>query len=669
MRRFIFLISLPLALAACKDDGTVTDDSAIGDDSGVVIDEDGDGYAADGDCDDNDASVNPGATEVPYDGVDNDCDESTVDDDLDGDGYAQADDCDDEDPAVNPGATEACNEIDDDCDGEVDNAVGDTWYADVDGDGYGDPTTGQVSCENAQGYVADNTDCDDTRDDVYPEAEEVCDEVDNDCDGTADEDVTLTFYQDVDGDSFGVDDATTQACAAPTGYAEVSGDCDDAEPAVNPAATEVCNEIDDDCDGVTDEDDAADAGTWYADSDGDTYGDAATSTVSCDQPTGYVADDDDCDDTDASLNPDTVWYVDYDADGYGATRITAQSCTQPSGFVANSDDCEDTDAAISPSAQEICDDIDNDCDGLTDDDDSSVDPSNGDTFYADADADGYGDASSTTLSCDTPSGYVSDDTDCDDTDSATNPGAAEACDGVDNDCDGVADSGLLGSDTLCAAESCLEILNDGSSTGDGDYYLDPLNTGTATLYTCDMTTDGGGWTLMADWDRQNDGEDETDFAAAYDVTFQGMGVWTTSSSALRWYDDDLSSDVLAVEKTLDVPNNGEVLVDLKYTGNSMECSGTFFYIEDAAGVDTNVICDEDTACHASSHGSDDYTAAELAYLPNYTCPLNTAGTWTWNSVYQVAGTDELTTFHLRSFHWDSNGGDNSNLYWLDVWVR
>jgi len=132
-------------------------------------------------------------TEIPYDGIDQDCDGSDLTD-VDGDGADAQEveggtDCDDEDTAVNPAATEFCNGHDDDCDGEVDEAdAADTltWYADVDVDNYGDDATTTAACSPPSGYVEDNTDCDDSDALVNPAAEELHNGVDNDCDGLVD---------------------------------------------------------------------------------------------------------------------------------------------------------------------------------------------------------------------------------------------------------------------------------------------------------------------------------------------------------------------------------------------------------------------------------------------------------------------------------------------------
>jgi hypothetical protein len=130
-----------------------------------------------------------------------------------------------------------------------------------------------------------------------------------------------------------------------------------------------------------------------------------------------------------------TWYYDADGDGFGVAGLALSSCEAPRGYVAISGDCDDISASISPDAAEICDGIDNDCDG-------DADPAGtpGDTpFYADGDGDGYGDATDTQTSCSAPSGYVAVDGDCDDASAAAAPGLAEICgDGIDNNCDGAA---------------------------------------------------------------------------------------------------------------------------------------------------------------------------------------------------------------------------------------
>ena len=453
------------ALVACNSDKE-TDAGNLGDsgipnaDSGASVDEDGDGYVKADDCNDQDVSVNPGATEI-CDGNDNNCNDeidegvtTTFYQDSDADGFGDPDaateacekpagyvpngnDCDDGEASSYPGNIEVCDEIDNNCDGDIDEGVTTTYYADGDLDGFGDPDASDEACTQPAGYVTNELDCDDTNAFAWPGNTEVCDEADNDCDSGVDEGVTTTYWVDIDEDDFGDSDLPTEACSLPTGYADVGGDCDDSEPLANPGETEVCDTIDNDCDSEVDEPDAADASTWYADTDGDGFGDISSTTPACSQPSGYVGDDTDCDDTDGDTYPGadeycdgadddcdgdideddavdaTTWYRDADSDGYGDSTVSDTECYAPSGYVDDDTDCDDLDSTSYPGGTEVCDDADNDCNGTIDDD-----PTDGDTYYADSDGDGTGDPSSTTVACDTPSGYTDNDWDCDDADAA-----------------------------------------------------------------------------------------------------------------------------------------------------------------------------------------------------------------------------------------------------------
>ncbi len=475
-----------LLLPACRNkDTTGADTGAVQAVCDFYEDLDGDGWGSDtvvedwcdspaatavpdtGDCDDGNGAVNPGQAEVAYDGLDNDCDDATPDDDLDGDGVGVADDCDDEDAAVFPGATETCNDLDDDCNGQVDDAVGGTWYADDDQDGYGDPDTATQSCEGATGYVADATDCDDADGDVHPGAVEVCNGIDDDCDLLTDDDdpnVTdqLVWYRDGDGDGFGDDATSVAACEAPATYGAASGDCDDTDPAIHPDAVEICDGVDNDCDGDLDDDDDGVVGqsTWYVDSDGDGHGAGTFTLDACFEPTGMAATSDDCDDAEALTFPGAnetcdsadndcdgtvdeasddagTWYRDGDGDGYGDATDSISDCDGGTAYVSDATDCDDGDGAVNPGADEVCNGSDDDCDGLVDDDDPDVtDPS---TWYTDADGDGFGDAGAAVTACEAPSDGVADDTDCDDSTATVNPDAPETCSGVDDDCDGLVD--------------------------------------------------------------------------------------------------------------------------------------------------------------------------------------------------------------------------------------
>lgn len=140
-----------------------------------------------------------------------------------------------------------------------------------------------------------------------------------------------------------------------------------------------------------------------------------------------------------------VFFADGDGDGFGDPDATAEGCEAPLGFVAIADDCDDGDGAVHPDAAEVCDGVDNNCDARVDSADPAIVASSERAYYRDRDADGYGDAAESMMSCDRPNGYVVDATDCNDGAVAVHPGALEVCDELDNDCNALiddADDGL-----------------------------------------------------------------------------------------------------------------------------------------------------------------------------------------------------------------------------------
>jgi len=499
-----------------SDDPPDTDDPPLTED-----DADGDGInEVDGDCDDNDDTIFPGAQES-CDGRDDDCDGSVDSpdpingliwyEDVDGDGWGIADvsvisclrpvgfaafpgDCDDANAVVNPGQDEVCDELDNDCDGRVDgefsvDAV--VNYEDDDEDGYGNPDEIEYACLPLPGMSDNGDDCNDDDPAVHPEASETCDGVDQDCNGIIDDGFDMAvYYPDEDGDGHGDIFSPIWSCAVPISFVSLAGDCDDANALIHTDMPEFCDDIDNNCDGFIDED--VEMRWFYEDVDGDGYGAGEASFEGCSPPVGFSAFDGDCDDDDPDLRPgrleecngiddncDTVvdeghpfydFYLDSDADGYGA-GLSTTACLAPPDHVLDGSDCDDTDATVNPGIYADCEDgRDEDCDGEIDEGPDS-------TFYRDVDGDGYGDVDDTLVDCAPPEGYVWDPTDCDDTDATVNPGVREDCgDGLDTDCDGWADD--LDPDCDCPEHTIEEdediedrtgdSVASGTSTGMGD---------------------------------------------------------------------------------------------------------------------------------------------------------------------------------------------------------
>ncbi len=443
------------------------------------LDLDGDGVPWPTDCDEDDADV---LTLTWYPDVDEDGygdSDSPLDDCTQPSGYvADGGDCDDEDPDRNPSALEICNEVDDNCDDQVDNdAEPLTFYRDSDGDGYGDPELTEYGCTPSTGYVDNSEDCDDGNIETHPGAQEWCDLIDHDCDNEIwDNDAinALTWYEDADGDGYGNPDSTTTACDQnqPKGYLDNDQDCNDESLLINPDATEVCDpfDIDENCNELADDQDPElDTSThsvYFQDDDGDGWGRDDSNRSQCNTPSGYSIQGGDCDDNNAFYNPGasevcdssnsdedcddladddddnvvektySTYFPDSDGDGYGDKQDVGQDSCDPTDtyIVDNNLDCDDEKAEVSPDADEVCfDEVDNNCDG-TADEDTAIDAG---TWYADSDGDGYGDPDSAQLACDQPSSTTTDATDCDDGDASINPLGTEIWyDGTDTDCDG-----------------------------------------------------------------------------------------------------------------------------------------------------------------------------------------------------------------------------------------
>jgi hypothetical protein len=211
-------------------------------------------------------------------------------------------DCNDNDAAIFPGAQEICNDVDDDCNELIDDGlVFTTYYADADGDSFGDLNNPLDACSVPNGYVTNNTDCNDNNVNQNATSPEICNGEDDDCDGTIDNGITfLDYYADADGDGFGAGDVISSCSDLGAGYVSNNTDCDDSNSNTNPSATEICNTIDDNCDGQIDEGVQT---VYFIDNDGDTYGNPSVSILACTQPIGYTPDDTDCNDTDANINP------------------------------------------------------------------------------------------------------------------------------------------------------------------------------------------------------------------------------------------------------------------------------------------------------------------------------------------------------------------------------
>ena len=620
--------------------------------------------------------------------------------DADGDGYLETDDCDDQDSAVFPGAIEVCDAIDNNCDGEIDEGVSSSFFLDIDEDGFGNSVEQVEACEAPEGYVPNGNDCDDENVTVFPSASELCDGFDNDCDGDIDEELLTTFYADLDQDGFGDDASILETCELEEGFSSIGGDCDDTDPLLSPDAEEICDGIDNNCDGDIDEISATSIQIWYADADLDGFGDATMSQIECSQPSGYVSDNSDCNDAESTIYPSAPelcdglrndcnanslpadeidqdndgisecegdcddtnstyqtnqsWFFDADLDGYGDPNIFLADCLPPAGYIADNTDCDDTNGIYHINQN----------------------------WFHDSDLDGYGNASVIFNSCIPPTGYVSNTTDCNDSDSTIYPSAPELCDLIDNDCDGnipVDETDIDGdSFSACAGDcddqdptinpnateicsgldlncdqidpdycsSCLEIKQVGSDNGDGVYTIDSTADGEIDVY-CDMTTDGGGWTLAQRtvWDWLQSSALYTNYATWY---YTSIGSPTAGNayriSGEMWDELNINLDHMLVHTARDNGSSGDC--DPLYyigTNGSLSISPSSTTISGFSAnvsffADSSLDAYDDSACVNSSKGVPWFYSGCCT-----TCPTYQGGYW--SSPHPMAYYLDITPDH------------------------
>ena len=600
----------------------------------LATDDDGDGYG-DGvacvqiDCDDADPAINPGVTEA-CDAIDNNCD-GNVDEgfDVDGDGWTVCEgDCADSDPARNPGMLEVCNGIDDDCDTLVD-------------DGFDNDSDGFTSCSG---------DCDDGDPAIHTGASESCDTVDSDCDGDLvdgfpnyDGD-TQPDCTDADDDNDGDPDAT---------------DCEDFDASIHNGASESCDTEDTDCDG--------DLVDGFSNFDGDSEPDC----IDNDDDNDGDPDVTDCDDNNFTIYngaPESCDLVDSDCDGSlvdgfpnqdGDAYPDCVDSDQDGDGDPDASDCDDNNPAIYTGAPELCDGIDSDCDGSLVDGFANFDgDSQPDCIDPDDDNDGDPDSS-----------------DCNDANASIYNGAPESCDWTDSDCDGSLVDGFANYDGDTQPD-CI----DSDDDNDGDPDTSDCNDNNASIYngapeSCDAIdsdcdgslvdgfgdNDGDGTPDCTDPDDDNDGDPDTS-----DCNDANNSIYNGAPESCDWIDSDCDGSLVDGFPNYDGDTQPDCIDsddDNDGDPDSSDCNDNNASIYNGAPDICNGINDD-------CDGLIDENAAGDAWEPN-----DTVGNATW------IGGDDSNVVIYPTMHYSTDNNDFYSItttddtnfgcdsFGIDIWVQ